>query len=155
MNRAYRFTAYCLLPTAYCLLPTAYCLLPTAFCLLPTMNRIDALFSRLRAENRRALMPFVTAGDPDLATTALLITELVNRGAHLVEVGIPYSDPVADGPGDHGELSSRASRDGVKVGTHLSNFAHSAPRDRHGSTRPRLYRWCRMRSSIALGWTVI
>ena len=43
-------------------------------------------------------MPFVTAGDPDLATTALLISELVNRGAHLVEVGIPYSDPIADGP---------------------------------------------------------
>src|SRR5580704_17358406 len=62
------------------------------------MNRIDALFSKLRGENRRALMPFVTAGDPDLATTALLINELVNRGAHLVEVGIPYSDPIADGP---------------------------------------------------------
>jgi tryptophan synthase alpha chain len=62
------------------------------------MNRIDRLFSKLRTENRRALMPFVTAGDPDLATTALLIGELVNRGAHLVEVGIPYSDPIADGP---------------------------------------------------------
>jgi tryptophan synthase alpha chain len=62
------------------------------------MNRIDTLFSRLRTENRRALMPFVTAGDPDLATTALLITELANRGAHLIEVGIPYSDPIADGP---------------------------------------------------------
>jgi tryptophan synthase alpha chain len=62
------------------------------------MNRIDALFSRLRTEKRRALMPFVTAGDPDLATTALLIAELINRGAHLIEVGIPYSDPIADGP---------------------------------------------------------
>jgi len=62
------------------------------------MNRIDALFSTLRAENRRALMPFVTAGDPDLATTAMLIAELANRGVHLIEVGIPYSDPIADGP---------------------------------------------------------
>jgi tryptophan synthase alpha chain len=62
------------------------------------MNRIDTLFSKLRGENRRALMPFVTAGDPDLPTTAMLITELVNRGAHLIEVGIPYSDPIADGP---------------------------------------------------------
>jgi tryptophan synthase alpha chain len=62
------------------------------------MNRIDALFSKLRGENRRALMPFVTAGDPDLATTAMLIAELANRGVHLVEVGIPYSDPIADGP---------------------------------------------------------
>src|SRR3954449_11489950 len=62
------------------------------------MNRIDALFSKLRDQNRRALMPFVTAGDPDLPTTAMLIGEVVNRGAHLVEVGIPYSDPIADGP---------------------------------------------------------
>jgi tryptophan synthase alpha chain len=62
------------------------------------MNRIDALFSRLRTEHRRALMPFITAGDPDLATSALLINELVQRGADLVEVGIPYSDPIADGP---------------------------------------------------------
>jgi len=62
------------------------------------MNRIDTLFAKLRGENRCALMPFVTAGDPDLPMTALLIAELVNRGAHLVEVGIPYSDPIADGP---------------------------------------------------------
>ena len=62
------------------------------------MNRIDALFARLRSENRRALMPFITAGDPDLSTTAALITELVRRGASMVEVGIPYSDPIADGP---------------------------------------------------------
>ena len=62
------------------------------------MNRIDALFIRLRSEGRRALMPFVTAGDPDLATTAALITEMVARGAHMVELGIPYSDPIADGP---------------------------------------------------------
>jgi tryptophan synthase alpha chain len=62
------------------------------------MNRIDALFSRLRTEGRRALMPFITAGDPDLPTTAALITELVRCGAHMVEIGIPYSDPIADGP---------------------------------------------------------
>src|SRR3954451_15490593 len=62
------------------------------------MNRIDSLFARLRNEGRRALMPFITAGDPDLATTAALITELVARGSHMVEVGIPYSDPIADGP---------------------------------------------------------
>src|SRR3954454_23080836 len=62
------------------------------------MNRIDALFDRLRGEGRRALMPFITAGDPDLPTTAALITEMVARGAHMFEVGIPYSDPIADGP---------------------------------------------------------
>jgi tryptophan synthase alpha chain len=62
------------------------------------MNRIDALFTRLKQEGRRALMPFITAGDPDLPTTAALITELVRWGAHMVEIGIPYSDPIADGP---------------------------------------------------------
>ncbi|RUL88870.1 tryptophan synthase subunit alpha [Tautonia sociabilis] len=62
------------------------------------MNRIDALFERLRSEGRRALMPFLTAGDPDLPTTSALIREAIRRGAHMVEVGIPYSDPIADGP---------------------------------------------------------
>lgn len=62
------------------------------------MNRIDALFARLRREGKRALMPFVTAGDPDLETTAALIPEMVTRGADMVELGIPYSDPIADGP---------------------------------------------------------
>ena len=62
------------------------------------MNRIDALFARLRRDGRRALMPFITAGDPDLATTAALITAMIARGAHMVEIGIPYSDPIADGP---------------------------------------------------------
>src|SRR3954453_23795315 len=62
------------------------------------MNRIEALFDRPRGEGRPALMPFLTAGDPDLATTAALITEMVTRGAHMFEVGVPYSDPIADGP---------------------------------------------------------
>jgi tryptophan synthase alpha chain len=62
------------------------------------MNRIDALFDRLKNEGRRALMPFITAGDPDLPSTTALITELVRCGAHIVEIGIPYSDPIADGP---------------------------------------------------------
>lgn len=62
------------------------------------MNRIDAAFQRARAEHRAAFMPFLTAGDPDLATTAALIEEMARRGADLIELGIPYSDPVADGP---------------------------------------------------------
>src|SRR5580704_6296310 len=61
------------------------------------MNAIDALFAKLRRENAKAFMPFVTAGDPDTATTDMLVRELVRRGAHLVEIGFPYSDPIADG----------------------------------------------------------
>jgi tryptophan synthase alpha chain len=62
------------------------------------MNPIDALFQRLRSEGRKAFIPFVTAGDPDLATTARLVEELAGCGASLIEIGFPYSDPIADGP---------------------------------------------------------
>lgn len=59
---------------------------------------IDDLFSKLRREGRKALMPFITAGDPDLEFSAALLGELVRSGASLCEIGIPYSDPIADGP---------------------------------------------------------
>lgn len=62
------------------------------------MSAIDELFRQLRSTGRKAFMPFVTAGDPDLEFTAALIEELVRRGSHLCEPGIPYSDPIADGP---------------------------------------------------------
>src|SRR4030095_1813004 len=62
------------------------------------MTAIDKLFTNLRREKRKALMPFITAGDPDLAFTAAVLKEVIGRGSHLCEVGIPYSDPIADGP---------------------------------------------------------
>ena len=61
------------------------------------MTAIDQVFRQLRSEGRKALMPFITAGDPDLKFSAELLGELVRRGAHLCELGIPYSDPIADG----------------------------------------------------------
>lgn len=62
------------------------------------MNPIDALFTRLRADRRAAFMPFVTAGDPDLAFTRELLPAAADAGADLFEVGFPFSDPIADGP---------------------------------------------------------
>ncbi|HMF13538.1 MAG TPA: tryptophan synthase subunit alpha [Gemmataceae bacterium] len=62
------------------------------------MNPIDALFQKLRHEGRKAFVPFVTAGDPNAEGTIRLVEELVHRGANLVEIGFPYSDPIADGP---------------------------------------------------------
>src|SRR3954466_5672459 len=62
------------------------------------MTAIDTLFTNLRREKRKALMPFVTAADPDLSFTAAVLQEVIGRGCHLCEVGIPYSDPIADGP---------------------------------------------------------
>lgn len=78
------------------------------------MNRIDLLFTRLRSENRRAIMPFITAGDPDLETTRALIAELAARGASLIEIGIPYSDPIADGPVISASYT-RALQNGIKL----------------------------------------
>ncbi|HEV3384828.1 MAG TPA: tryptophan synthase subunit alpha [Gemmata sp.] len=62
------------------------------------MNPIDTLFQNLRAAKRKAFMPFVTAGDPDLAFTRELIPAVAESGADLIEVGFPFSDPIADGP---------------------------------------------------------
>jgi tryptophan synthase alpha chain len=62
------------------------------------MNPIDSLFQRLRAAKRAAFMPFVTAGDPDLAFTRELLPAAAGAGADLFEIGFPFSDPIADGP---------------------------------------------------------
>ena len=62
------------------------------------MNPIDSLFQRLRAASRKAFMPFVTAGDPDLTFTRALLPAVADAGADLIEVGFPFSDPIADGP---------------------------------------------------------
>ena len=62
------------------------------------MSAVDQLFQDLRKNNRRAFMPFLTAGDPDLATSLQLMEQFAKIGCHLCEVGIPYSDPIADGP---------------------------------------------------------
>ena len=78
------------------------------------MSKIDELFTRLRAENRKAFMPFITAGDPDLDFTSALLKELVNRGSHICELGIPYSDPIADGPVIQASYT-RALDNGVKL----------------------------------------
>lgn len=61
-------------------------------------NRLVARFEALREKNEAAFMPFLTAGDPDCDTTAELIIEADRRGADVIELGIPFSDPIADGP---------------------------------------------------------
>lgn len=62
------------------------------------MSAVDELFKRLRDEGRKALLPFITAGDPDIETSELLLRRLAEVGADICEVGVPYSDPIADGP---------------------------------------------------------
>jgi tryptophan synthase alpha chain len=62
------------------------------------MNRIDHMFSQIRKRKEAALIPFITTGDPDIATTEALILEMDRQGADLIELGLPFSDPLADGP---------------------------------------------------------
>lgn len=62
------------------------------------MSSIDTLFQNLRAQNKKAFLPFVTAGDPNVGFTGRLLQRLDKLGCSMSEVGIPYSDPIADGP---------------------------------------------------------
>ena len=90
------------------------------------MSKIDELFTQLRSEDRKALMPFITAGDPDLKFSAEVLKELVARGASMCEVGIPYSDPIADGPVIQASYT-RALDSGVKLNGILDTLKKVAP----------------------------
>lgn len=91
------------------------------------MTKIDQLFTILRREKRKALMPFITAGDPDLAFTAAVLKEVVGRGSHLCEVGIPYSDPIADGPVIQASYT-RALAHKIKLAEILKTLGEVAPK---------------------------
>ena len=78
------------------------------------MTAIDELFAKLNSNNQTAFMPFVTAGDPNLKFTSDLLLELDRAGCNLVELGFPYSDPIADGPVIQ-ESYTRALSNGITV----------------------------------------
>lgn len=80
------------------------------------MSRISATFAALAKENRKALIPFITAGDPDPALTVPLMHALAGAGADVIELGVPFSDPMADGP-----TIQRASERALKHGTSLKD----------------------------------
>lgn len=79
------------------------------------MSRIASTFASLREDGRRALVPFVTAGDPEPSVTVPLMHALVGAGANIVELGVPFSDPMADGP-----VIQRASERALKKGMTLA-----------------------------------
>src|SRR6266576_4719130 len=80
------------------------------------MSRISETFEKLKRSGRGGFIPFITAGDPDIATTELLLIELAAAGADIIELGVPFSDPVADG-----EVIQRASERALRKGVTLSD----------------------------------
>lgn len=102
------------------------------------MNLIDQTFAELKKQQRTAFLPFITVGDPDLETTVDIIVQLEKAGADVIELGVPYSDPLADGPVIQRasqralqqrltivqciEVASRARRAGVKLAFVLFSY---------------------------------
>ena len=97
------------------------------------MNRIDLKFADLKKRGEKALIPFVTAGDPDLATTEKLVPAMLDAGADLVEIGVPFSDPIAEGP-----VIQKASRRALDSGTTLSGIFKMIRRLREKTEEPLL-----------------
>ena len=80
------------------------------------MSRISEVFAKLKSKRRGGFIPFITAGDPDLSVTEELLRELAKAGADIIEVGVPFSDPVADGP-----VIQRASERALGRGTNVKS----------------------------------
>jgi tryptophan synthase alpha chain len=78
------------------------------------MNPVDDVFNRLKFEKRKAFIPFISAGDPDLEATQQILLALAQAGASLLEIGFPYSDPIADGPTIQASYTRALAR-GIKV----------------------------------------
>jgi len=89
------------------------------------LGRIADVFANLKQQGKKGLIPFITAGDPDLATTEQLLIALSKAGATLIELGVPFSDPMADGP-----VIQRASERALKHSFGLQDILDTAVRAR-------------------------
>jgi len=85
-------------------------------------NRIDSTFERLRANRKKALIAYVMAGDPSWAETEALVLELERAGADIIELGVPFSDPIADGP-----VIQKAAERALRSGTSLRRILAAVP----------------------------
>lgn len=95
------------------------------------MSRIAEVFAKLKREGKKGFIPFIVAGDPDLATTAELLVELANSGATIIELGVPFSDPMADGP-----VIQRASERALQHGFGLAAVLETAAKARRITNVP-------------------
>ncbi|MBE0466873.1 MAG: tryptophan synthase subunit alpha [Candidatus Desulforudis sp.] len=94
-------------------------------------NRITRVFAELNARGEKALIPFVTAGYPDLETTAELVLGMARAGADVIELGVPFSDPLADGP-----TIQRASQAALSGGINLRQIVALVARLREQTAVP-------------------
>src|SRR5262245_55058933 len=97
------------------------------------MTRIEKRFAQLKSEGRKAFIPYITAGDPTLEQSGQLVLALDRAGADVIELGVPFSDPIADGP-----VIQRATERGLKAGVTLSKILNLARDIRKKSDVPLL-----------------
>src|SRR6202163_2199822 len=97
------------------------------------MTRIGRLFENLKQEGRKGLIAYLTAGDPSPDRTPALVEALVRGGADLIELGVPFSDPIADGP-----VIQRGGERALKAGTTLARVLEIAREIRERSEVPLL-----------------
>lgn len=95
------------------------------------MNRIDQCFKKLKEENKKALITFLTAGDPDIDTTVKTVLSMYENGADIVELGVPFSDPIAEGI-----TIQRSSLRSLKGGTTLDGIFSATDRIREKTDKP-------------------
>lgn len=95
------------------------------------MNRIEAKFKELKQRHKKALITYICAGDPNLRTTGELVLELEKNGADIIELGVPFSDPIADGP-----TIQRAAQRSLKQHTSLSDILDLVRKIREKSQVP-------------------
>ena len=95
------------------------------------MNRVGQLFKRLRSEHRCGLIAYITCGDPAIATTIEIVKALADAGADAIELGIPFSDPIADGP-----VIQAAAHRSLQRGTTINDVFDVARRVRESSEIP-------------------
>ena len=96
-------------------------------------NRIDACFEKLKAENKKALVTFITAGDPDMDTTEKCVLEMYKNGSDIIEIGVPFSDPIAEGA-----TIQKASLRSLSGGTNLDKIFDLVRKLRTQTDKPML-----------------
>jgi tryptophan synthase alpha chain len=95
------------------------------------LSRIAEVFAKLKREGKKGFIPFIVAGDPDLETTGELLVELAHSGATVIELGVPFSDPMADGP-----VIQRASERALQHGFGLEGVLDTAAKARRRTNVP-------------------